>query len=51
MMPQDELTFAFSRHAGDVPRIGNAGAVLTSSAVDATAAAEVDVLLNVNTEK
>jgi len=40
--------FASTRHAGDVPRVGNSGAVLTNRTIDATAAAKVDVFLRVN---
>jgi len=40
--------FASTRHAGDVPGVGNSGAVLTNRTMDATAATKVDVLLRVN---
>lgn len=51
MTTQDELAFASTRHAGDVPRVGNSGAVLTNRTIDATAAAKVDVFLRVNAGK
>lgn len=41
--------FAYSRNAGDIPSVGNARAVLSSGAVNATAAAEIDILLSINT--
>lgn len=47
----DKLTSAFPGLTSNVPGVGNSSAVLAGVTVDATAAAEVDVFLSVDTGK